>query len=332
MKTQYSILALSLCLSASTFAATATPLAAEKGYSGEISLQTGFASVRSNLNTYGDASISDLNQSASSHSDSLILPLGNITYTFDDLNRQVYAGMNRSDIAVGNLVMEVGARQKLASGTVLDVSFIPGFITKDVWADPFKTGANRDKTDARTTALRFKVDNIGGTSISLDSAYSFNNVDNDKAGASRGLSRQQQDLLRRDSTAFFIKADFRQPLSATSFLKPAFSMTTAEADGSANSYIAYGAEVTYFKVLDRNLLALTASYSNRDYEAVNPVFNKARTDNEFGLFAAYEHKHFMGWQNWSFISLAGLGMSESNIDFYDSKQYMMSVGMNYQFQ
>ncbi|GAL04270.1 hypothetical protein JCM19237_2421 [Photobacterium aphoticum] len=157
-------------------------------------------------------------------------------------------------------------------------------------------------------------------------------MDNDKAGASRGLSRQQQDLLRRDSTAFFIKADFRQPLSATSFLKPAFSMTTAEADGSANSYIAYSAEVTYFKVLDRNLLALTASYSNRDYEAVNPVFNKARTDNEFGLFAAYEHKNFMGWQNWSFISLAGLGMSESNIDFYDSKQYMMSVGMNYQFQ
>lgn len=73
---------------------------------------------------------------------------------------------------------------------------------------------------------------------------------------------------------------------------------------------------------------LTVGYARRDYDSASTLFNKARSDDEFSLFAAYEYLNFMEWRDWSFISCAGYGDTQSNPTFYDELSYLLAVGLN----
>ena len=39
----------------------------------------------------------------------------------------------------------------------------------------------------------------------------------------------------------------------------------------------------------------------------------------------------MGWKDWSFISFAGFGDTQSNLTIYDESSYLFAVGLNYKF-
>ncbi len=76
---------------------------------------------------------------------------------------------------------------------------------------------------------------------------------------------------------------------------------------------------------------MTAGFTRRDYDSASTLFNRTRSDDEFSLFAAYEYPQFMGWKDWSFISFAGYGDTQSNLTFYDESSYLLAVGLNYKF-
>ncbi|WP_114767254.1 DUF2860 domain-containing protein [Vibrio rhodolitus] len=322
MNVKYSLVALAL-MSGSAWA----QLAETAGFAGEISLSTGFYSVESNLNTHDDNK--NLNTTSSgapndSVSGGLLLPLGNLSYTFgENLNQQFYMGTSREDIATGTLAFEMGYKYQLASGMIIDASILPTIMSGEVWADPYQA-TNRQTTDEDGNAYRLKLENIAGSKFSVDMAYATKDVENDVLGAT-------EPTLRRDADAFYFKTDYKYMVDQTTMLKPRLSFISSDADGDANSFKGYGVELSYFKFLGRHQFALTAGFDTRDYDANNPVFNQTREDDEMSLFAAYEYANFMDWQDWSFISFAGFNSSDSNIDFYDKNELIMSVGMNYQF-
>ncbi|KDN30698.1 hypothetical protein VFDL14_12725 [Vibrio fortis] len=318
MKLKITFLALSIA---------ATPafakLADEHGISGEISLNAGVTSSTSNFNTDGDSTITSTDQKASSESSFLVAPLGSIAYTFGErLNHQVYTGTARDDIATGTVVLEVGYKYQLQSGMVIDASILPTIMSGETWADPYDTTGPRSKTDEKGNAFRLKLSSIAGSPFSLDMAYATKDVEQDNV----------PDELKRDADTFYLKGQYRQPLSRSMMLIPSIIYQSRDADGSAESYDQIGAEVSLFGSAGRHQYALTAGYSQRDYDAGNSLFNNTvRSDDNINLFAAYEYEKFMNWDNWSFISLAGYGTSDSNITFYDESQYIVSVGMNYKF-
>lgn len=318
MKLKITFLALSIA---------ATPafakLADEQGISGEISLNAGVTSSTSNFNTDGDSTITSTDQKASSESSFLVAPLGSIAYTFGKrLNHQVYTGTARDDIATGTVVLEVGYKYQLQSGMVIDASILPTIMSGETWANPYDVNTSRSKTDEKGNAFRLKLSSIAGTPFSLDMAYATKDVEQDNV----------PDELKRDADTFYLKGQYRQPLSRSMMLVPSIIYQSRDADGSAESYDQIGAEVSLFGAAGRHQYALTAGYSQRDYDAGNSLFNNTvRSDDNINLFAAYEYEKFMNWDNWSFISLAGYGTSDSNITFYDESQYIVSVGMNYKF-
>lgn len=318
MKLKITFLALSIA---------ATPafakLADEQGISGEISINAGVTSSTSNFNTDGDSTITSTNQKASSESSFLVAPLGSIAYTFGErLNHQVYTGTARDDIATGTVVLEVGYKYQLQSGMVIDASILPTIMSGETWANPYDINTSRSKTDEKGNAFRLKLSSIAGSPFSLDMAYATKDVEQDNV----------PDELKRDADTFYLKGQYRQPLSRSMMLVPSIIYQTRDADGSAESYDQIGAEVSLFGAAGRHQYALTAGYSQRDYDAGNSLFNNTvRSDDNINLFAAYEYEKFMNWDNWSFISLAGYGTSDSNITFYDESQYIVSVGMNYKF-
>lgn len=298
-------------------------LAKQQGFSGEVSLNAGIVSSTSNFNVDGDATIDSLNNEADSESEGLIAPLGNVAYTFGEgLRQQIYFGTSREDIAVGTLAVELGYKHKLSSGTVVDVSFLPTVISGETWANPYQLNTPREETDVSGNAYRLQLNSISGSGFSLDLAFATTDVENDLNAGSD---------LARDADSYYAKGSYRFAVSRTSFVSPSVTYIQHDADGSASSFDAYGAEVSWFNILGRHSLVLTAGFTKRDYDSASALFNKTRSDDELSLFAAYEYPEFMGWKDWSFISFAGYGNTESNLTFYDESSYLFAVGLNYKF-
>lgn len=318
MKIKYTLLALSVA-AAPAFA----KLADEQGFSGEISINTGVTSSTSNFDTDADSTISSNTQKASSESSFLIAPLGSIAYTFGEkLNHQVYTGTARDDVATGTVVLEVGYKYQLESGMVIDASLLPTIMSGETWANPYAEGVARSKTDETGNAFRLKLSNIAGSALSLDMAYATKDIDSDLVG---------YEELKRDADTIYLKGQYRQPISRTMMLVPSLIYQSSDAEGNAESFEQFGGEVSLFGGMGRHQYALTAGYNQRSYDASNPIYDKKRSDDNINLFAAYEYDQFMDWENWSFVSLAGYGTSDSNITFYDESQYIVSVGLNYKF-
>lgn len=327
MSTKPIMLSIAICCAAPAMA----QLSDSEGVSGEISLSSGYLSSTSNFNTDANATITDNTHKGQSDSQFLLLPLGNLAYTFgNQLDKQFYVGTSREDIAVGTLAVELGYKQLLANGTILDASFLPTVLSGETWADPFKTSSERNVTDEKGNAYRVKLSNINNSGFSLDTAYATQEVENERSGLDSGYAPSAQ-LLKRDADKLYFKGDYRLRIEQGTFLVPAITLIKSDAEGDAYSFTSWGGELSLFKIIGRHHLAITAGYSQSSYDASHPVYNTTRNDDELSLFAAYEYQQLMGWQDWSLISFAGFGQTDSNINFYDEQQIILSVGVNYQF-
>ncbi|KIP68761.1 hypothetical protein SN10_17990 [Vibrio harveyi] len=298
-------------------------LAETAGFSGEVSLNAGFVSSESHFNTDNSSTINSLDESAESDSSFIAAPLGNAAYTFGHrLNHQVYAGTTRSDIAIGTLAFQLGYKYQLDSGTVLDFSYLPTILEGETWQNPYLINQTRKTTDEGGNAFRFQINRFLDDNFNLDLAYADKDVEKDTV---------TDPSLARDAKIYHIKGDYRIPLSRTSMLQPAFTYIYHDADGDAESFNSYRLDLSWFQFINRHRVALTAGYTVKDFESASATFGKTRNDDKLSLFAAYEYKNVFDWDNWSFISLAGYSSTDSNITFYDEKEYLLSVGLNYTF-
>lgn len=261
--------------------------------------------------------------------------LGTVQYTFgESLTHQVYAGTTREDIATGTIAFEIGYRHQLSGGTILDVSVLPTLISGKAWADPYAVGVNRNETDVKGNVGRLQLTNIGGTAFRTDFAIGQSDVDDELSGAQDklGLTDEEVGLLDRERTYVYAKAGypFILPNQAGVFV-PSMVYFNSDAEGGALSFDSYGIELNYAKRIGRHGFVVTLDASDRQYDEANPIYGKAREENEYGAFLAYEFGGLMGYEDWSFITLLGLRTIDSNIDFYNSEQVLASVGVDYKF-
>ncbi|MCB5361392.1 DUF2860 family protein [Vibrio lentus] len=310
-------------------------LAPSEGFSGNFSVLAGFYSDSSNLSTEQDSNQASLTMEGDSENQGLLGFLGTVQYTFgDSLTHQVYAGTTREDIATGTIAFEIGYRHQLSGGTILDVSVLPTLISGKAWADPYAVGVNRNETDVKGNVGRLQLTNIGGTAFRTDFAIGQSDVDDELSGTQNelGLSDEEVGLLDRERTYVYAKAGypFILPNQAGVFV-PSMVYFNSDAEGGALSFDSYGIELNYAKRIGRHGFVVTLDASDRQYDEANPIYGKAREENEYGAFLAYEFGGLMGYEDWSFITLLGLRTIDSNIDFYNSEQVLASVGVDYKF-
>ncbi|MEZ8697181.1 DUF2860 family protein [Vibrio lentus] len=310
-------------------------LAPSEGFSGNFSVLAGFYSDSSNLSTEQDSNQASLTIEGDSENQGLLGFLGTVQYTFgESLTHQVYAGTTREDIATGTIAFEIGYRHQLSGGTILDVSVLPTLISGKAWADPYEVGVNRNETDVKGNVGRLQLTNIGGTAFRTDFAIGQSDVDDELSGTQNelGLSDEAVALLDRERTYVYAKAGypFILPNQAGVFV-PSMVYFNSDAEGGALSFDSYGIELNYAKRIGRHGFVITLDASDRQYDEANPIYGKAREENEYGAFLAYEFGGLMGYEDWSFITLLGLRTIDSNIDFYNSEQVLASVGVDYKF-
>lgn len=332
MKTIYPVLFCSVFAAAPALAA----LAPEPGFSGNVTVLTAVTSNTSNLHIDQDKtqSVGDLNSKGSGEVSVTPGVLGSLQYTFgDDLNKQLFIGTSRDDIVTGSLAFEIGYRQQFSSGMVFDISALPTLISGEVWDDPYAVDEARNKTDLTGNVIRMQLSQIAGSNFSVDMAAGESDVDEERSGTKGlNLTPDEQKHLTRERNYFYLKTGYRYFLpEQQAILQPSLHVTSSRPKGEALSFVSYGGELSYARKIERHAFVLTASAALRDYDAQNPVFSQTRKDKDYGLFLAYEYTDILGYQDWALVSFVGAKTTQSNIDYYTSEQYVVSVGLDYKF-
>lgn len=292
-------------------------------FSGEFSINSGFATSNSNLNPNGDAVLNGLNDNVSHTNDLYVAPLGNLSLALNAHNsHRLYMGTSRDDLAVGTLAFELGYQRDLSSGTQIDIAYLPTVVSGEVWHNPYLEGAHRVTTDVEGNAYRLKLSNIANTGVTFDLGYATSDIENE------GIAYEE---LARAHDTYYLKGQYLSMFNHRSGLITAFSYTDHNAEGSAASFNQYKVEATYFANLNAHSFALTSSHGYRDFDSINPLFDKERTDYVHRIFLAYEYSDIPNWENWSLTSFSGATLNTSSIDFYQSNEFLMSVGLNYIF-
>ncbi|MGF1869168.1 DUF2860 family protein [Photobacterium indicum] len=311
-------------------------LAPNEGISGNVTFLTGMTANSSNLDVGQSAeqTQTDLFSSGTTEASGMVAVLGSLQYTFGELkDKQFFLGTSRDDIITGTLAFEIGYRQQLKSGMIVDFSILPTLISGEVWDDPYGIGAKRKETDLTGNVVRMQLSRIMGSNFHLDMAAGESDVKHEKTGLKGlNLTDEERALMTRERNYFYLKTGYQYLLKNwAGLLTPSANVFSSNSEGDALSFISFGAEISLANKIENHGFALTVSTAKRDYDEKNPIFNEVREDKDYGVFVAYEYTDILGYQNWSLVSLLGAKTVKSNIDYYDSSQYLISLGLNYKF-
>ena len=326
-----------LVISLMTFAPHAiSALAPNQGITGNITFLTGVVANSNNLDvsqSYAQMQ-SDLSTSGSKEASGMVGLLGSLKYTFGEtLNKQVFLGTSRDDVITGTLAFEVGYRHQLEDGTIVDVSFLPTLISGEVWDDPYATEQKRKETDLSGNVIRMQLSGIMGSNFHLDMAAGESDVKNERSGLKGlGLTEEQRALMHRERKYYYFKTRYQHLLPGGSgLLTPSVNIFSSDSEGDALSFFSVGGEISLAKRFNKHGIALTVNADSREYDAVNPIFNKKREDKDLGIFIAYQYSGILGYKDWSVVSFLGANSTDSNIEYYDYSQYIASVGLDFKF-
>ncbi|MFM2641974.1 DUF2860 family protein [Vibrio chagasii] len=322
----------SLALAPNSYAA----LAPSEGFSGNMTFLSGFTANSSNLEVgqSNHQSQTDLMSSGNTEAEGMVAVLGSVQYTFGALNhKQFFLGTSRDDIITGTLAFEIGYRQQVENGMVFDFSILPTLISGEVWDDPYAIDTNRTETDLTGNVVRMQLSRIMGSNFNLDVASGESDVKHENTGLKGlDLTEEERALLIRERKYFYLKSGYQYLLKdGSGILTPSINIFSSNSEGNALSFLSVGAEVNLAKRFGNHGLAFTINAAKRDYDKENPIFNKTREDKDFGVFVAYEYANIFNTKNWSLVSLLGAKTNTSNIDYYQSSQYIVSLGVDYKF-
>jgi len=315
------------------------PMPRESGFSGYLELFGAYTSSNSQLNAVnGNRSTDSLDQSGDRVGRVQPFPLGLISYTFADIRTQLYFGILPENVAEGQILFETGVRHNLTDGTILRASVLPvSPLDQETWEDPFVVGQDRDKTDVETWGLKFVADNIMGSGLNLRTGIIRRKINNERSGEflfSRPgglLTLDDLDDLERDSYDYRLTAQYSMRLAHRVRLLPIIRYVRGAADGDANSFHGLAPQLS-LQYFSRQLqAALNATFNREWYDDEHPVFDKTRNDYSLGLFAIVGYRDPFGWKNFRIDWIGGASKQNSNIDFFESTNYLTGLGVGYIF-
>ena len=315
------------------------PLPEDSGFSGYIELLGAYISSNSQFNTDNKNETTDsLDKSGKRVDNVKPLPLGLIAYTFAELRTQLFLGVLPETVVQGQFQVEAGVRHDLLDGTSLRASAIP--ITpfeKETWEDPFVVGQNRKETDITSYGFKLSAENIRASGIGLEYRWKQQKIDKEKSGTflisqpASPLTPEDLDDLERDSNSHRFSAEYSFELMPRMSLKPILRYTREDAKGSANSFHAFTTHLSFSYSADKWQAFVNGIVKREWYDDTHPVFDKTRRDFNLGMFAIIAYKDPFGLEGFRIDWLNGIFRSNSNIDFYESTNYITALGIAYNF-
>jgi hypothetical protein len=327
-----------VCLTAGLTVAQ-EPMPRESGFSGYLEFLGAYISTNSQLNTGSDNKKTDsLDTSGERVNNFRPLPLGLLRYTFADIRTQFFVGVLPENVAQGQFLVEAGARHMLSNGTGLRASVIPLIpIAQKTWEDPFVIGQNRQRTDIDSYGFKLAAETIMGSGLTVKYGWVRQTIDDEKSGTflssqpNSFLAPDDLDDLDRDAYFHRLTTEYSFQISRRMRIMPILRYTRGDADGDANSFQALTPQLSLVYFGNQLQASVNVSAKAEWYDSKHPVFDKTRRDFNPGLLAIMGYKNPFGFKNFRIDWFNTFFKSNSNIDFYDSSNFITAVGIGYTF-
>jgi len=268
----------------------------EKGWHSSLGLITGYITGEGQLDAYGGKKrIESLNEKPARYHYYFLFPDTQLSYTFEN-SVTIYSNGGMLDGG------GVGVSYLFADDTRLSIS-VPLLLGTGgkVWQDPYLTGKNRKRTDAELeAAVDFSIENIRGSFVSVDYSYQDLSIKKDRIGDSLNtrLSPIEIKQLRRGRKSHRVAVSLPPlTLSDRLYLTGGASSTRANAEGKANSFIAYSIELTIAYEKDGVEIFGQISDGAARYRLVNPVFGARRKDDLRIISAGITYGKPFNWKH-----------------------------------
>ena len=327
-----------VCLTAGLTVAQ-EPLPTESGFSGYIEILGAYISTNSQLNTDSDNKKTDsLDTSGERVNKFRPLPLGLLRYTFADIRTQLFVGVLPENVAQGQFLVEAGARHILSNGTGLRASVIPLTpIAQKTWEDPFVIGQDRQRTDIDSYGFKLAAETILGTGLTVKYGWVRQSLDDEKSGTfllsqpGSLLTPDDLDDLDRDAHFHRLTTEYSFQIGRRMRLTPILRYARGDADGDANSFHALTPQLSFLYFGNQLQASVNVSAKAEWYDSRHPVFDKTRRDFSPGLFAILAYKNPFGFENFRIDWFNAFFKSNSNIDFFETSNFITAVGLGYTF-
>ncbi|PKG40518.1 DUF2860 domain-containing protein [Psychromonas sp. Urea-02u-13] len=312
----------------------ARPLDKEPGFGLTLAFYAGSRNVESQFTTHEDNEVTNnLTNSGESLQTPIIFPLGRIQYTFDSLQTQVYLGNSQDQVATARFQYELGFIHQFKNQTKITVAYFPELsMFNDTWEDPFLTDQARETTKESTGGGRIAIEQLFGGPFAFKYAYAANDVENETSGSSRtDLTPGDMQSLERDSAFHRAEVEVVIPVTAMIYMRPSLEYTVRNADGEANSYDEYTAQLSVLARQGKHTIVSTISLGMKQFDIINPVFNVKQDSTSLRFFSIYSYKQPFDWESFSFNIMAGYSQEDSDIDFYDESSFIIATGLTYKY-
>jgi hypothetical protein len=336
----YRIILIIICVCLSTALAVAQdPMPTESGFSGYIEILGAYISTNSQLNTDSDNEKTDsLDTSGERVNKFKPLPLGLIRYTFADIRTELFVGVLPENVAQGQFWVEAGGRHILSDGTGLRASVIPLTpIVQKTWKDPFVIGQDRERTDIDSFGFKLAAESIMGSGLTVKYGWVRQSIGDEKSGTfllsqpNSFITPADLDDLDRDAHFHRLTTEYSFSIGRRMRLAPILRYTRGEADGDANSFHGVTPQLSLLYFGNQLQASVNVSAMAEWYDSKNPVFDKTRRDFNPGLFAIMGYKDPFGLKNFRIDWFNAFFKSNSNVDFYESSNFITAVGLGYRF-
>ncbi|TKB48383.1 DUF2860 domain-containing protein [Ferrimonas sediminicola] len=259
-----------------------------------------------------------------------------LRYTFEGLQTQLFAGNLVQDMVRFDLAHQLGVRHSLGEWGIVSAGYVFSSLPTEVWQDPFLTDGPRSRSDRDSQGGRLGWSAIAGSTLGVSYTYRRIDVKEDRAGEELRIAGEltvdEQAMLRRDGEHHRFEFNALWRLSDNQRLMPALLFTQRSIEGRANEGESKGMQLTYYFDGVNISATVTGYYGDRDYDAKNPVFDKAPDAEEYGLGANLFWHQPMGLNQWD-IRLGLLYFeSDARVEFYDSDLFGASLSLLYRFR
>lgn len=329
------ILVLGLCGGISVCQAGVNPIPKESGFSGYGALNGSYSKVNSNTLVGSDEKesryIGSFNDQASS-SGYKINPDIDLRYTMAESRTQLYLGTLIQDAVMFDFTQQFGVRKEFGDKGIGSIAYVFSAIPTEVWADPYLTGQNREKSDRDSSGLRLGWDSVWGSNFDFIYTYRDIKLDDERSGSSvAGLSAAELALLQRSGRSDSFELSYNWMGKPGNILTPTLSYRRMDADGTAMSYKRTGAQLTYALLQAKYSLVTNFLVAKVDYDEANPVFGQVTDADEWGVNANFFWHRLWNVDQLSAIFSVAYGESNSKVNFFDTDLSRASVGLLYKF-
>ncbi len=272
--------------------------AADK-FRGYIGFGAGYISTDDNMSVSAD----NRDQTVNIFSKTLPIVTGELKYETGDMVFHIGRPLDSPDPA-----FSAGITKKFSEDSSLDIS--AKYIAGNAWENPYLE--RRTETGEAISGLTARYEGIGGSFLFAEASVLRHDIKDDDAG-------DAYDTLSRDGIETEIRLGYTLKKKGKGSADFYLYYNMDNRDGDAESSDAFGQGIM-FKMLTakKDLLVFGAETIFREFDSMNPYFDKTRNDMGYRLFATYTFNNVFGSKG-KFISLTGFhAASVSNISFFDS--------------